>query len=97
MVCFPDSDSHFPKEIYLIWEENRLRVILGKKCLFFYHENVVLCVLIKIVSRDNPDKYTQHTCTIIWLELPIPRTDFQDPKDVRAIEVRLYVYVPYLS
>ena len=25
-----------------------------------------------------------------WLELPMPRTNFHGPKDVRAIEVRLY-------
>ena len=25
-----------------------------------------------------------------WLELPMSRTNFQGPKDVRAIEVRLY-------
>ena len=25
-----------------------------------------------------------------WLELPMSRTDFHGPKDVRAIEVRLY-------
>ena len=26
-----------------------------------------------------------------WLELPMSRTNFHDPKDVRAIEVRLYL------
>ena len=26
-----------------------------------------------------------------WLELPISRTNFHGPKDVRAIEVRLYI------
>ena len=26
-----------------------------------------------------------------WLELPMSRTHFHDPKDVRAIEVRLYI------
>ena len=26
-----------------------------------------------------------------WLELPISRTNFHGPKDVRAIEVRLYL------
>ena len=26
-----------------------------------------------------------------WLELPMPRTNFHGPKDVRAIEVRLYM------
>ena len=26
-----------------------------------------------------------------WLELPMSRTNFHGPKDVRAIEVRLYV------
>ena len=25
-----------------------------------------------------------------WLELPISRTNFHSPKDVRAVEVRLY-------
>ena len=29
-----------------------------------------------------------------WLELPIPRTNFHGPKDVRAIEVRLYMFGP---
>ena len=28
-----------------------------------------------------------------WLELPMPRTNFHGPKDVRAIEVRLYSVV----
>ena len=28
-----------------------------------------------------------------WLELPMSRTNFHGPKDVRAIEVRLYVFV----
>ena len=28
-----------------------------------------------------------------WLELLMSRTNFQDPKDVRVIEVRLYLYV----
>ena len=28
-----------------------------------------------------------------WLELPMSRTVFHGPKDVRAIEVRLYVVV----
>ena len=28
-----------------------------------------------------------------WLELPMPRTNFHGPKDVRAIEVRLYASV----
>ena len=27
-----------------------------------------------------------------WLEIPISRTNFHGPKDVRAIEVRLYIY-----
>ena len=27
-----------------------------------------------------------------WLELPVSRTIFYGPKDVRAIEVRLYMY-----
>ena len=27
-----------------------------------------------------------------WLELPISRTKFHGPKDVRVIEVRLYIY-----
>ena len=27
-----------------------------------------------------------------WLELPMSRTNFHGPKDVRAIEVRLYFY-----
>ena len=26
-----------------------------------------------------------------WLELPMPRTNFHGPKDIRAIEVRLYL------
>ena len=26
-----------------------------------------------------------------WLELPMSRTNFRGPKDVRAIEVRLYI------
>ena len=25
-----------------------------------------------------------------WLDLPVPRTNFHGPEDVRAIEVRLY-------
>ena len=29
-----------------------------------------------------------------WLELPIARTIFHGPKGVRAIEVRLYLYIP---
>ena len=28
-----------------------------------------------------------------WFELPISRTKFHGPKDVRAIDVRLYMYV----
>ena len=28
-----------------------------------------------------------------WLELPVSRTDFHGPKDVRAIEVRLYMLI----
>ena len=28
-----------------------------------------------------------------WLELPMSRTHFHGPKDVRAIEVRLYIYI----
>ena len=28
-----------------------------------------------------------------WLELPMSRTNFHGPKDVRAIEVRLYLFV----
>ena len=27
-----------------------------------------------------------------WFELPMSRTNFHGPKDVRAIEVRLYFY-----
>ena len=27
-----------------------------------------------------------------WLEPPMSRTNFHGPKDVRAIEVRLYIY-----
>ena len=30
-----------------------------------------------------------------WLELPMSRTIFYGPKDVRAIEVRLYEYNLY--
>ena len=34
---------------------------------------------------------------LLWLELPISRTNFYGPKDVRAIEVRLYTVpmIPY--
>ena len=28
-----------------------------------------------------------------WLELPVSRTIFYGPKDVRSIEVRLYIYI----
>ena len=28
-----------------------------------------------------------------WLELPISRTNLHGPKDVRVIEVRLYIYI----
>ena len=28
-----------------------------------------------------------------WLELPMSRMNFHGPKDVRAIEVRLYIYI----
>ena len=28
-----------------------------------------------------------------WLELPMSRTNFHGPKDVRAIEVRLYIEI----
>ena len=28
-----------------------------------------------------------------WLEQPISRTNYHGPKDVRAIEVRLYIYL----
>ena len=30
-----------------------------------------------------------------WLELPMSRRNFHGPKDVRAIEVRLYVVCPH--
>ena len=30
-----------------------------------------------------------------WLELPMSQTNFHGPKDVRAIEVRLYIYSIY--
>ena len=32
-----------------------------------------------------------------WLELPMFRTNFHGPEDVRAIEVRLYLDTPLLS
>ena len=31
-----------------------------------------------------------------WLELPMSRTNFHGPKDVRAIEIRLYLEKGYL-
>ena len=30
-----------------------------------------------------------------WLELPMSRTNFHGPKDTRAIEVRLYIFLLY--
>ena len=32
-----------------------------------------------------------------WLELIMSRTNFYGPKDVRAIEVRLYLYIGYCN
>ena len=29
----------------------------------------------------------------LWLELPMSQTNFLGPKDVRAIEVRLYIHL----
>ena len=32
-----------------------------------------------------------------WLELPMSRMNFHGPKDVQAIEVRLYLYLRFLN
>ena len=34
---------------------------------------------------------------LIWLELPLSRTNFHGPKDVRAIEVSLYLAVTFFG
>ena len=38
--------------------------------------------------KPNPPPPPPH-----WLELPLSRTNFHGPKEVRAIEVRLYMYI----
>ena len=32
-----------------------------------------------------------------WLELPISRTNFRGPKDIRAIEVQMYFILVFLD
>ena len=84
-------------------------------CFCFYIKNGILCVLIRIASVRREHITYLHVIenqrgpyhksgpgAIInphWLELSLSQTNFNGPKDVRAIEVRLYLvsFVSFLS
>ena len=98
-----DSNSFFSLyKILPIAQENKY---LGIFSIILW--NCMLCVLIRIASsiynhcvetrKDFPKLSLFASCigAMInpqWLELPMSRTNFLGPKDVRAIEVRLYIF-----
>ena len=93
-----------PYEILPIDQENKY---LKKQAFLFHYEIVfffeaILMSTLNIqllcrISIDFPELaiFASRPGAMInlhWLELPMTRTIFHGPKDVRAIEVRLYVF-----
>ena len=67
--------------------------IASSRRFYWVHSTYNYCVENR---KDCPKRYlfAYWPCVMInpqWLELPISRTNFHGPKDVRATEVRLYV------
>ena len=91
-----NSNSFFyPFEISPIAQEHKYIIILGEYFYFiikFYAVWSLVTILMSILKIYNFVKKIKNTFLnrLQWLELPISRTNFNGPKDVRAIEVRLY-------
>ena len=76
---------------------------------FLFHHGIVCCVYaLELPHRENRVEnrkdfpklslFASWTGAMInpqWLDLPMSRTNFHGPKDIRAIEIRLYLlYAP---
>ena len=66
--------------------------MLCVKLLSLESKHTVILLKIEKTFLNHPHLHTDLVLiSPQWLELPIFRTNFLDPKDIRAIEVRLYM------